>query len=122
MEKYLTRSVEELTKTLVTLAKRVHPPGLPPELREFVCMLKAQKLRHSSDAHVFCKCGGMQVLVGLLKQCATDSRDSMVVLGTIGNLCALNHHSRTKVRNNAKKKKCFVRTMRVILCRSWKTA
>ncbi len=98
MEKYRTRSVEDLTETLVILAKRVHTPGLPAELREFVCMLKAQKLRHSSDAHAFCKCGGMQALVNLLQFCEADSRDSIVVLGTIGNLCALNHDSRRRVR------------------------
>ena len=99
MEKYRARSVEDLTGTLVTLAKRVHAPGLPAELREFVCMLKAQKLRHSNDAHAFCKCGGMQVLMSLLKLCGeAASKDSIVVLGTIGNLCALHDGSRHRVR------------------------
>lgn len=102
MEKYLARSVEDLTETLVILAKRVHTPGLPAELRELVCMLRAQKLRHSSDAHAFCKCGGMKVLVDLLKFCEANSRDSTAVLGTIGNLCALNHDSRQRVGKKIK--------------------
>ena len=99
MEKYRAKTVEELTKTLLNLAKGVHTPGLPAELREYLSMMRVHKLRHSNDAHAFCKCGGMQVLVSLLKLCEADSRDSVVVLGTIGNLCAISHDSRKIVRN-----------------------
>ena len=102
MEKYKAKTVEDLTKIVVVMAKSVHTPGLPAELRNLLSLLKIQKLRHSADAHAFCKCGGMQALVQLLQFCEADSRDCITVLGTIGNLCALNQESRSSVR-----KRCY---------------
>lgn len=99
MEKYRSKSIEELAETLKNLSKRNHSPGLSAELRDFVCMLKAHKLRHTADAHAFCKCGSMEILLGLLQYCEASSADVVVVLGTIGNLCALHQNARNIVRN-----------------------
>lgn len=98
MEKYRSKSVEELTETLKTLSKvGINSTGLSVELREFVCLLKAHKLRHAADAHAFFHCGGMQVLVDLLKHCEVSSQDMVVVLGTVGNICAIDQNSRNFV-------------------------
>lgn len=98
VENYKSKSIEELAETLKSLSRRSPAPGLSTELREFVCMLKAHKLRHTSDAHAFCKSGSMAVLLELLQQCDASSRDAVVVLGTIGNLCALHQTARNIVR------------------------
>lgn len=98
MEKYKSKSIEELAETLKILSKRNHTSGLSAELREFVCMLKAHKLRHTTDAHAFCKCGSMEILLELLQCCDASSGDVVVVLGTIGNLCALHQSPRNIVR------------------------
>ena len=77
-------------------------PGLSTEMRDLVCMLKAHKLRHGVDAHAFAKCGGIPVLINLMKECegkSQVSRDLVLVLGTIGNLCALSSNSRSIVSN-----------------------
>ena len=101
MEEYKSKSVEELTEVLKTLAKkREKSGGLAAELRDFIRMLKAQ-IRHTADAHAFCRSGGMQVMLELLKECEASSesrRDLIVVLGTLGNLCAIHHDSRSIVR------------------------
>lgn len=99
MEKDRSKSVEEVTETLKILSKKVSTSGLSAELRDFVCMLKAHKLRHTTDAHAFCKNGGMQVLLELLQHCEANNQDLIVVLGTIGNVCALHHSARSIVRN-----------------------
>lgn len=111
MEKYKTKSVEELTKTLKVLALKVGNPGLSAELKDFLCMLKAHKLRHNEDAHAFCESGGMQVLLDMLKCCEASSRDSTLVLGTIGNLCALNRQSRDIVRKSCPHTSDFIMTL-----------
>ncbi len=102
MEKYRSRSVEELAEALKTLCDEGNVTGLSAELREFVCMLKAHKLRHTTDAHAFYKSGGMQVLLELLNHCEVSSGDMVIVLGTIGNLCALNQESRNTVKEKYK--------------------
>lgn len=100
MEKYKFRSVEELAETLKRMSEGGESTGLSSEMREFVRMLKAHKLlRHANDAHTFCKCGGLQVLLDLLSQCQGSSRDMVIVLGTVGNLCALDSNSRNMVKN-----------------------
>lgn len=102
MEKYKSRTVQELAETLKTMAKEGKLTGLSAEMNEFVPilrMLKTHKLRHATDAHAFCRCGGLQVLLDLLSPCEVSSRDMVVVLGTIGNLCALDCNSRSIVRN-----------------------
>lgn len=99
MEKYKFRSVEELAETLKRMSMEGKLAGLSSELREFVSRLKAHKLlRHTTDAHTFCKCGGLQGLLDLLSRCEGSSRDMVIVLGTVGNLCALDSNSRNMVR------------------------
>lgn len=98
MEKYKAKPIEELAGTLEILSKSSQAPGLSTELRDFVCMLKAHKLRHTADAHAFCKCGSMDILLELLQRCEAGSGDVVVVLGTIGNLCALHQNARSIVR------------------------
>lgn len=98
MEKYRSKSIEELAESLKILSKKNHTSGLSAELRDFVCMLKAHKLRHAADAHAFCKYGSMEALLELLKCCDASSGDMVVVLGTIGNLCALHQSARDIVR------------------------
>lgn len=99
MDKYKYKSVEELAEVLKVLASKNQGPGVSAELRNLVSMFKAHKLRHSADAHAFCRRDGMQVLLDLLSTCEGNSKDLLLVLGTIGNLCALSHHPRTKVNN-----------------------
>ena len=105
MEKYKSRSIEELMETLKVLSEGRNSTGLSAEMREFVCMLKAHKLRHMADAHAFYKCGGMRILLDLLSTCEANSRDMVVVMGTLGNLCALHQHSRSSV-SECKKNLC----------------
>ena len=102
MEKYGNNDLEKLLEKLKTFASKQTRPGLSPELRELVGFLKSQRLRHRNDAHAFCSTigNGMRVLQDLLKDCegASDSRDLVLVLGTIGNLCALESEPRKMVR------------------------
>ena len=101
MDKYKDVSVVNLVETLKGFVRKKSGPGLSPELRELVGILKSQKLRHRNDAHAFCVDGnGMRILQDLLQDCerGKDSRDLALVLGTIGNLCALGSEPRKMVR------------------------
>ena len=103
MEKYESRSVQELAEALRAMAKDGKLTGQFAEMNEFVSILrslKTYKLRHASDAHAFCKCGGLQVLLDLLSLCEVSSPTMVIVLGTIGNLCALDPNSRNIVSVN----------------------
>lgn len=101
MDKYKDSDIGELAGVLKTLARKNSGPGLSPELRDLVCTLKSQKLRHSNDAHEFCVSmdSSMRVLLELLKDCegSADNRDIVLVLGTVGNLCALGSEPRNIV-------------------------
>ncbi len=101
MDKYESKSVEELTKILNMLIQKNQDPGLSTELRSFLCILKAHKLRHGGDAHAFSNGGGVEVLIALLEKCQEENgkynRDLVLVLGTIGNLCALSKKPRSIV-------------------------
>ena len=97
MEKYKAKSIEELAETLNTLSKGQHTAGLSPELRDLLCMLKAHKLRHTNDAHAFCKNGCIETLLELLQCCDASSGDVVVILGVIESLSALHPAARTTV-------------------------
>jgi hypothetical protein len=100
MEKYKSETVQELAETLKTLSKGGKLTGQTAEMNEFLSilrLLKTYKLRHATDAHAFCRGGGLQVLLDLLSQCEFSGRDMVIVLGTVGNLCALDQNSRNIV-------------------------
>lgn len=113
MEKYSSRSVEELAETLNVMSQERKSTGLSAEMRELVCMLKAHKLRHTADAHVFCNCGGLQVLLDLLTFCEVN-RDMVMILGTIGNACALNSNCRSMVKQKIVIKKLMFKNLIII--------
>ncbi len=101
MEKFKGKDTTKLLQTLKQCVGRNSGPGLSPELRELIGFLKSQRLRHRSDAHAFCASGqGMRILQELVRDCESgqDSRDLVLVLGTIGNLCALGTEARQTVR------------------------
>ena len=70
--------------------KRNTGPGLSSELRDFVCTLK--RLRHWRGAHAMC----LRNLLVLLRGCE-GSQDLLLVLGTVGNFCALGKEPRNIV-------------------------
>ena len=119
MDKYKDSNIEELSQVLKTLVRKNSGPGLSTELRELVCTLKSQKLRHSNDAHAFCVSmdNSMRVLLELLKDCegSADQRDLVLVLGTVGNLCALGCQPRIIVSMTETDYKCMVASPSLII-------
>ena len=99
LQKNTSKSVGELTSRLVTLTDTSKGEILTSELRDWVYMLKVHRLRHCSDAHEFCSNGGVGALTKLLSRCCTnrEGRDLVLLLGTLGNVSALDKSSRDMV-------------------------
>lgn len=74
---------------------------LSEETRCLVSELKSSVLRHTSPTHAFCILGGPQLLLQLLSQCACAGQDAVLLLGLLGNLCALDKSSRDIVSAHA---------------------
>lgn len=99
LQKNTSKSVEELTRALVTLTDASKGEILTSELKDWIYMLKVHRLRHCSDAHEFCSNGGVEALLKLLCRCSVnrESRDLVLLLGALGNVCALDKNCRTVV-------------------------
>lgn len=69
--------------------------GLSAELRDVVYTLKAHELRSGRNAHAFRVGGGLAALLRLVTGCG--GRDAVLLLGAVGNLCALDTQSRREV-------------------------
>lgn len=95
---YAQKSVGELIQKLLTLAEGSKGGKLSNELKDVVYVLKAHKLRSSSHAHVFRTHGGLHALLKFISRCKEcEGRDLVLLLGTLGNLCALEPDTRCTV-------------------------
>lgn len=88
-------NLEELTRELLRLTSRRKGDGLSAELRDVVYTLKAHELRSGRNAHAFRVGGGLAALLRLAAGCG--GRDAVLLLGAVGNLCALDSQSRREV-------------------------
>ncbi len=70
---------------------------LTEDMRKIVSRLKTSLLRHSSPSHAFNSCAGPQLLLQLLSQCACAGKDTVLLLGVLGNICALDESCRETV-------------------------
>ena len=95
LRKQASASLPELTRELLRLAPASKGDGLSAELRDTVYVLKAYKLRSSRYAHAFRVGGGLAALLRLLA--AAAGRDAVLLLGALGNLCALDKQTRAQV-------------------------
>lgn len=98
LQNYANQTLAELTEKLVKCGKEEKNQNLTSRTRDVVYVLKAQKLRHSSNAHAFYGHGGVEALLVLLSLCAgCEGRDRGLLLATLANLCALHKGCRSKV-------------------------
>ena len=98
LQLYAQKSVGELTEKLLDLFERSKGGRLSNELCEVLYVLKAQKLRSIRPAHLFRTRGGLRALLQLISHCKEcEARDLVLLLGTLGNLCALEHETRCAV-------------------------
>ena len=98
LQSYANQSLAELTEKLVKCGKEERSENLTSRTRDIIYVLKAQKLRHSSNAHAFYGHGGVEALLVLLSLCAScEGRDRGLLLATLANLCALHKGCRSKV-------------------------
>lgn len=88
-------NLEELTRELLRLTSGRKLDGLSAELRDVVYTLKAHELRSGRNAHAFRVGGGLAALLRLVAGCS--GRDAVLLLGAVGNLCALDAQSRREV-------------------------
>ena len=98
LQSYAQRSVGELTQKLLDLFEGSKGERLSKELCEVLYVLKAQKLRSPSHAYLFRTQGGLRALLQLVSHCKEcEARDLVLLLGTLGNLCALEPETRCAV-------------------------
>ena len=98
LQSYAQRSVGELTQKLLDLFEGSKGERLSKELCEVLYVLKAQKLRSPSHAHLFRTQGGLRALLQLVSHCKEcEARDLVLLLGILGNLCALEPETRCAV-------------------------
>lgn len=98
-QKYASQSLRELTEKLFELSERQKSGQLSTEMCDIVYVLKAQRLRSPSNAHAFRSCGGVKTMLRLLRVCKeAEWKGAPLVLGTLGNLCALEEGTRSEVR------------------------
>ena len=98
LQSYAQRSVGELTQKLLDLFEGSKGGRLSKELCDVLYVLKLQKFRSLSHAHLFRTRGGLRALLQLVSQCKEcEARDLVLLLGTLGNLCALEPETRCAV-------------------------
>lgn len=98
LQNYVSQSLAELTEKLVKCSREEKGQNLTSRTRDILYVLKAHKLRHSSNAHAFYGRRGVEALLALLSLCAgREGRDRGLLLATLGNLCALHGDCRSKV-------------------------
>ncbi len=95
-EKYASQSLREITEQLEQLSGSQKGGQLFTKLCDIVYVLKTQRLRSASDAHAFQTCGGLKALLRSLRAC--EGKAAALVLGTLGNVCALEGAARREVR------------------------
>lgn len=87
-------NIKELSERLVDLASRNE---ISRELIQLIHYLKSKSLRHARNAHAFRISGGLAALVKLLPGCTKQAKDLTLLLGTLGNICALEQETRNLV-------------------------
>ena len=98
LQRFASKGLTEVTQRLLGLVEEFKSERLTTELRDVVYVLKAQKLRSATNAHAFHAAGGVGALLQLLSRCKEgEGRDLVLLLGTIGNLCALERETRATV-------------------------
>ena len=98
-QKYSLQNLRDVTERLSELSESVKGGQLTTEVSDIVYVLKAQRLRSSCNAHAFRSFGGVQALLRLLRACREgEGREMVLLLGTLGNLCALEEETRTLVK------------------------
>lgn len=97
LQQYACKSLQEVTEELVRLVEADKRERLGVELQSIVFYLKAHKLRNVGNAHAFRVGGGLSALLHLTSQCKERERDLLLLLGTVGNLCALERETRSCV-------------------------
>lgn len=88
--------IKELSERLVDL---VSGNEINRELIQLVHYLKSKSLRHERNAHAFRISGGLAALMRLLPLCTKHAKNLTLLLGTLGNLCALEQETRSMVRD-----------------------
>ena len=102
MQKYASKSLHEITEQLVGLAESQKEERLSTELRDIVYFLKADRLRNAANAHAFRERGGLNALLQLVSCCSGgEGGDLVLLLGALGNICALDRQSRSAVSSNS---------------------
>ena len=102
MQKYVSKSLLEITEQLVGLVESQKDERLSTELRDIIYFLKADRLRNAANAHAFREGGGLTALLQLVSCCSRgEGEDLVLLLGTLGNICALDHQSRSTVSQNS---------------------
>ena len=96
---YASKTIEELCSMLETLGKDFRGPKMSRELCDLVYMLKTQRLRHRKDAGSFSRAGGVSSLVRMLPV-SEETRDRILLLSTIANVCWLDCSARSQVCNS----------------------
>ena len=98
LQTYANQSLTELTEKLVKWSKEEKGRHLSSRTRDIVYVLKVDKLRHPTNAHVFLSGRGVDSLLSLLSLCAEqEGRDRGLLMATLANLCALHSDCRSKV-------------------------
>ena len=98
MQKETSQSLREMTEKLTSLSEGLNGGLLAGELRDAIYILKTQRLRSTGNAHTFRALGGLAALLQLVHRCREcRGRDMVLLLGTLGNLCALERETRSTV-------------------------
>lgn len=95
---YASKTIEELCSLLETMGKDFRGPKMSRELCDLIYTLKTQRLRHRKDAGSFCRAGGVSSLVRMLPV-SEETRDHILLLSTIANVCWLDGNAKTQVCN-----------------------
>ena len=95
---YAANTIEELCSLLETMGKDFRGPKMSRELCDLIYILKTQRLRHRKDAGSFCRAGGVSSLVRMLPV-SEETRDHILLLSTIANVCWLDGNAKTQVCN-----------------------
>lgn len=98
MQKYVSKSLLEITEQLIGLVESQKDERLSTELRDIIYFLKADRLRNAANAHAFLEGGGLAALLRVVSWCSRgDGGDLVLLLGALGNICALDRQSRSSV-------------------------
>ena len=87
-------NIKELSERLVYLARK---NKINRELVKLIHYLKSKSLRNVPNAHAFRLSGGLAALMKLLPRCTKQTKNLTLLLGTLGNLCALEQETREMV-------------------------